>query len=218
MGELDLAGGEGGGGGFGQWAVEEFVVEELVGDLGEAVGGEDGDGEGEAVFGVVVRLGDGGGEALAEFFQTREAEDTEVSGGVVVEEEDFGQGGVGGGGLGLATTGKFLQDLLDAGAGHLGFGEPVEGKEKIFGHPAWGAEFGTNKGIGELTQVGQGDLNFFENVHAGGGGHRIEHEVIVPRAGVPPKETVLILEIRVKWKDERWGRASRLQEGTKEKK
>ena len=67
MGELDLAGGEGGGGGLGKRAVEKFVVEQLVGDFGEAVGGKDGNGEGEAVFGVVVRLGDGGGEALAKF-------------------------------------------------------------------------------------------------------------------------------------------------------
>ena len=61
-----MAGGEGAGGGLGKWPVEQFVVEQLVGDLGEAVGGEDGNGEGEAVVGVVVRLGDGGGEALAE--------------------------------------------------------------------------------------------------------------------------------------------------------
>lgn len=61
-----MAGGEGAGCGFWEWTVEQFVVEQLVGDLGEAVGGEDGNGEGEAVVGVVVRLGDGGGEALAE--------------------------------------------------------------------------------------------------------------------------------------------------------
>jgi hypothetical protein len=67
----------------------------LVGDLGEAVGGEDGDGEGEAIVGVIVRLGDGGREALAEFDEAGEAENTEVASGVVVEEEDFSHGGVG---------------------------------------------------------------------------------------------------------------------------
>ena len=49
-----MAGGEGGGGGFWEGTVEQFVVEQLVGDLGKAVGGEDGNGEGEAVVGIVV--------------------------------------------------------------------------------------------------------------------------------------------------------------------
>ena len=62
--ELDLAGGEGAGGGFGEWAVEQFVVEQLVGDLGEAIWGKDGNGEGEAIVGVIVRLGDGGGDGI----------------------------------------------------------------------------------------------------------------------------------------------------------
>ena len=39
LGEFDLAGGKGGGGCLGEGAVEEFIVEELVGDLGEAIGG-----------------------------------------------------------------------------------------------------------------------------------------------------------------------------------
>ena len=56
-----MAGGEGGGGGLRKGTVKQFVVEQLVGDLGEAVGGKDGNGEGEAIVGVVVRLGDGGG-------------------------------------------------------------------------------------------------------------------------------------------------------------
>ena len=67
MGKLDLAGGEGAGGRPRKRAVEQFVVEQLVGYLGEAVGGEDGNGEGEAVAGIIVRLRDEGGEALAEF-------------------------------------------------------------------------------------------------------------------------------------------------------
>jgi len=76
LGELDLTGGEGAGGGFGKWSVEQFVVEQLVGDLREAVGGENGNGECEAVVGVVVGLGYGGGEALAKFDEAGEAENT----------------------------------------------------------------------------------------------------------------------------------------------
>jgi hypothetical protein len=102
--KLDLAGGESVGGGFGKRAVEQFVVKQLVGDLGKAVGGENGNGEGEAVIGVVVRLGDGRGEALAELNEAGEAENTEVASGVVVEEEDFSHGGVCGGGLLAAAT------------------------------------------------------------------------------------------------------------------
>jgi hypothetical protein len=218
FGELDLAGGEGGGGGFGEWAVEKFVVEQLVGDLGKAVGGEDGDGEGEAVVGVVVRLGDGGGDALAEADETGEAENTEVASGVVVKEEDFSHGGVGWGGLIAAAAGDFLENLFDAGSGHIGFGQPVEGKEKIFSHPARRTEFGQNKRIGEFAKIFHGGLRLFENVHAGGGGHRIEHQVIVIRVGESTKETICVLIIGIEWQNEGRGRASRLQEGTNEEK
>ena len=72
---------------------------------------------------------------------------------MVVKEENFSHGGVGGGGLFVAAAGKFLHDLLDAGTGHIGFGQPVEGQEKIFGHSAGGAQFGTNKRIGECAQI-----------------------------------------------------------------
>ena len=187
-----------------------------MGDLGEAVGGEDGNGEGEAVVGVVVRLGNGGGEALAELNEAREAENTEVASGVVVKEEDFSHGGVCGGGLIAAAAGDFLEDLFDAGSGHIGFGQPVEREEKIFRHPARGTEFGHNKRVGESAKIFHGGLGLFENVHAGGGGHRIEHQVIVPSAGVPTKETVLILISGVEWQDERRGRVSRIQKGANE--
>ena len=193
FGKLDLAGGESSGGGFGKWAVEQFVVEQLVGDFGEAFGGKNGNGEGEAIVGVVVRFGDGGGEALAEFDEAGEAENTEVASGVIVKEEDFSHGGVGWGGLIAASAGDFLENLFDAGAGHIGFGQPVEGKEKIFRHPARRTQFGQNKRIGESAKIFHGGFRLFENIHAGGGGHRIEHQFIVPSAGVPPKETVLIL-------------------------
>jgi hypothetical protein len=126
--ELDLAGGESGGGGLGKRAIKQFVVKQLVGDLGEAVGGEDGNGEGEAVVGVVVRLGDGGREALAEFDEAGEAENTEVASGVVVEEEDFGHGRVCGSGIVVAAAGDFLEYLFYIGASHIGFGQPVQGE------------------------------------------------------------------------------------------
>jgi hypothetical protein len=190
----------------------------LVGDLGKAVGGEDGDGEGEAIVGVVVRLGDGWGEALAELNEAGEAENTEVASGVVVEEEDFSHGGVGGGGLIAAAAGDFLEDLFDAGSGHIGFGQPVEGKEQIFRHPARGTQFGHNKRVGESAKIFHGGFGLFENIHAGGGGHRIEHQVIVPSAGVPTKKTVLILISGIEWQDEGWGRVSRMQKGAKEEK
>ena len=194
-----MAGGEGGGGGFGKRAIEKFVVEQLVGDLGEAVGGKDGNGEGEAVVGVVVRLGDRGGEALAKFDEAGEAENTEVASGMVVKEEDFSHGGVCGGGLIAASAGDFLKNLFDAGAGHIGFGQPVEGKEKIFSHPARRTEFGHNKRIGESAKIFHGGFRLFENIHAGGGGHRIEHQFIVESAGVPPEETILVLIRGIEW-------------------
>jgi hypothetical protein len=196
-----LAGGEGAGGGPRKRAIEQFVVEQLVGDLGEAVGGEDGNGEGEAVVGVVVRLGDGGGEALAELNEAGEAENTEVACGVVVEEEDFSHGGVCGGGLIAAAAGDFLENLFYIGACHIGFRQPVEGKEKIFCHPARGTQFGHNKRVGESAKIFHGGFRLLENVHAGGGGHRIEHQLIVISAGVPPKETVLILISWIEWQD-----------------
>ena len=44
-----------------------------------------------------------------------------MTSGVEIEEKDFGHGGIGGGGLGLAAAGDFLEDLLDIGIGHIGF-------------------------------------------------------------------------------------------------
>jgi hypothetical protein len=181
-----------------------------VGDLWEAVGGKDGKGEGEAIVGVVVRLGDGGREALAELNEAGEAENTEVASGVVIKEEDLSHGGVGGGGLIAAAAGDFLKDLFYVCACHIGFGQPVEGKEKISLHPAWSTKFCADKGICKFAKIFHSGLRLFENVHAGGGGHRIEHQVIVPSAGVPTKETVLILISGVEWQDERRGRVSHL--------
>jgi hypothetical protein len=181
-----------------------------VGDLGEAVGGEDGNGEGEAIVGVVVRFRDGWGEALAEFDEAGEAENTEVASGVVVEEEDFGHGGVGWGGLIAAAAGDFLDNLFYIGASHIGFGQPVQGEEKIFPHSAWSTKLCANKRIGEFAKIFHGGLRLFENVYAGGGSHRLEHQFIVISTGVTPKETVLILISGIEWQDEGRGRVSRL--------
>ena len=155
---------------------------------------------------------------MAELNKAGEAENTEVASGVVVEEEDFSHGGVGWGGLVAASAGDFLENLFDAGSGHIGFGQPVEGKEKIFRHPAWSTQFGQNKRIGESAKIFHGGFRLFENINAGGGGHRIEHQFIVPSAGVPPKETILVLIRRIEWQDERRGRVSYLQEGGSEEK
>jgi len=196
-----LAGGEGAVGGLGKGTVEKFVVEQLVGDLGEAVGGEDGNGEGEAVVGVVVRLGNGGGEALAEFDEAGEAENTEVASGVVVKEEDFGHGGVGWGGLVAAAAGDFLQNLLHICACHIGFGQPVQGKKKISLHPTWSTKLCAKKRIGESAKIFHGGLGLFEDIHAGRRGQRIEHEIIVIRHGPSPKESILILISGIEWQD-----------------
>ena len=216
--ELDLAGGEGGEGGLGKRAIEQLVVEQLVGDLGEAVGGKDGNGEGKAVVGVVVRLGDAGGDALAEFDEAGEAEDTEVASGVVVKEEDFGHGGVCGGGLIAAATGDFLENLLHVGARHIGLGQPVQGEEKISLHSAWSTKLCANKGICEFAKIFHGDLRLFKSVHAGGGGHRVEHQIIVIRVGESTKETICVLIRWIEWQNEGRGSASRMQEGTNEEK
>jgi hypothetical protein len=210
FGELDLAGGEGTGGGPRKRAVEQFVVEQLVRDLGKAVGGEDGNGEGEAIVGVVVRLGNGGGNTLSEFDEAGKAENAEVASGVVVEEEDFSHGGVCGGGLIAAAAGDFLENLFDAGSGHIGFGQPVQGKEQIFRHPARGTQFGPKEGIGEAAKIFHSGFGLFEDIHAGGGGHRIEHQVIVIRVGESPKETILVLIIGIDRQDEGRGRVPRL--------
>jgi len=116
-----------------------------------------------------------------------------MASGVVVKKEDFSHGGVGWGGLIAASVGDFLENLFHVGSGHIGFGQPVEREEKIFRHPARGTEFGHNKRIGESAKVFHGGFSLFENVHAGGCGHRIEHQFIVPSAGVPTKKSILVL-------------------------
>jgi len=196
-----LAGGEGVGGGPRKRAVEQFVVEQLVGDLGEVVGGEDGNGEGEAVVGVVVGLGYGWGKALAEFDEAGEAENTEVASGVVVKKEDFSHGGVGWGGLIPATSGDFLENLFHICTCHIGLGQPVQGKKKISLHPTWSTKLCAKKRIGESAKIFHGGLGLFEDIHACRRGQRIEHEIIVIRHGPSPKETILILISGIEWQD-----------------
>jgi len=114
--KLDLAGGERGGGRLGKGAVEQFVIEQLAGDLGEAVWGEDGNGKSDAIVGIVVRFGDGWREALAKFHKAGEVQNTEVASGVIIKEEDFSHGRVSWGGLIVVTAGDFLENLLYVGA------------------------------------------------------------------------------------------------------
>jgi hypothetical protein len=118
----------------------------------------------------------------------------------------------------VAAAGDFLENLFHIGARHIGFGQPVEGKEKISRHPARRTQFGHNEGIGESAKIFHGGFGLFENTHAGGGGHRIEQQVIVEAEIVAPKKTVFVLIRGIEWQDERWGRVSRLQEGTNEEK
>ena len=147
---------------------------------------------------------------MAELNEAGEAENTEVASGVVVKEEDFSHGGVCGGGLIAAAAGDFLENLFDTGPCHIGFGQPVQGKEKISLHSSRGTEFGTNKRVGEFAKIFHGGFRLFENVHAGGGSHRLEHQFIVISTGVTPKKTVLVLISGIEWQDEGWGRVSRL--------
>jgi hypothetical protein len=155
---------------------------------------------------------------LAKFDEAGEAENTEVASGVVVKEEDFGHGGVCGGGLIAAATGDFLENLLHVGARHIGLGQPVEGKKKISLHSAWGTKLCANKRIGESAKILHGGFRLLENVHAGGGGHRVEHQIIVIRVGESTKETICVLIRWIEWQDEGRGSVSHLQEGANEEK
>jgi len=131
---------------------------------------------------------------LAEFDEAGEVENTEVASGVVVKEEDFSHGGVGWSGLIATSAGDFLEDLFYICACHIGFGQPVEGEEKISLHPAWSTKFCADKGIGEFAKIFHSGFRLFEDIHAGGSGHRIEHQVIVIRVGESPKETKFVLK------------------------
>ena len=169
-----------------------------------------GTGKARRLSGLLSDSGMDGGEALAEFDEAGEAEDTEVASSVVVEEENFGHGGVGWGGLIAAAAGDFLENLFHIGASHIGFGQPVEGEEKISLHPAWSTKFCADKRIGEFAKIFHSGLRLFEDIHAGGGGHRIEHQVIVIRVRESPKETILVLIIGIDRQDEGRGRVPRL--------
>jgi hypothetical protein len=133
-----------------------------------------------------------------------------VPSGVVIKEEDFSHNRVCGSSLVAATTGDFLKNLLNIGTRHIGFGQPIEGEEKISLHSAGGTQLGPKKRIGESAKVFHGSFRLFEDVHAGGGGHRIEHQVIVPSAGVPPKETIFVLKVGIQGENEGRGRVYRL--------
>jgi len=162
LGELDLAGGEGSGGGFGKGAVKELVIEKLVGDLGESVGREDGDGEGEAVVWIVVVLLDGGRSALTEFHLPLKARDAEVLGHMKVIEKDFFERVLSLGGRGVSVATEFLQHLLRRGFGVISLGKPKQNQIKLFLHLGWGAELVEGGGGKKLSEVFFGDFDPLE--------------------------------------------------------
>ena len=157
--ELDLAGGELGGRRLGEGAIEEFVVEKLVGDLGEAVGWEDGDGEGEAILRVVVVLSHRGGLALAEFHLSFEAGDAKVLADMKIVEKDFLEGGLGFGGRIVPIAAKFLQHRLRRGFGIVGLAKPVKDQIKLLLHFGGSPELVQNGGVEELLEVFFGNLD-----------------------------------------------------------
>ena len=94
--------------GFGKSTVEDFVIEELVGDLGKSFRRKDGNSEGEAVLIVPIVLRNHGGECLGKFNQSGKAQDSQVVGEVKIIKKDFCHGGVGRRGLIATPTGDFL--------------------------------------------------------------------------------------------------------------
>jgi hypothetical protein len=117
-----------------------------------------------------------------------------------------------------AAAGDFLENLFHICACHIGFGQPVQGEEKISLHSAWGTKLCANKRVGEFAKILHGGLRLFKNVHTGGSGHRIEHQVIVIRVGESPKETICVLIRGIEWQDEGRGSVRHLQEGANEEK
>ena len=98
-----------------------------------------------------------------------------MASGMEIEEKDFGRSGVGGGGLGLAAAGNFLEDLWDIRIGHIGFAEPVEDQVELSLHFDGSSEFGEEKRIGKALKFCHGGLSFFEERHSVGSGQGVEH-------------------------------------------
>ncbi len=190
--EFDLAGGEGGWMGPGKGAVEDFVIEELVGDLGKSFGGKDWDGKSEAVLVIVIVLGDNGGEPLGKFHQPGKPENAEVPGEVKIIKEDFGHGGVGCCRPIAPSAGDFLQNLFHIGVGHIGFSEPVDDKIELFLQFHGGAEVGQAEWVGEGAQLFHGGLSFFQEGHSVGGREGFEHQVVVIGHIILAAEKVII--------------------------
>ena len=124
LGELDLAGGKPGGGGLGKRPVEELVVKKLMGDLREAFRRKNGNGKGEAVPGIVVVLGHGGGSTLTKLHLALEAGDAEVLGEVKIVEKDFLEGGLGFGGRVVSIPAKLIEEFLCRNLGVISVGQP----------------------------------------------------------------------------------------------
>ena len=218
MRELNLAGREVGGGSLGEGAVEEFVVKELVGDLGEAIGRQDGNGKGEPVLGVIVVFRDRRGKALAEFYLGLEAGDTEVLGDMKVVEKHFLQGGLKFRGRVVAVAADLLEHFLSGGFGIVGLAEPVEDEEELFLHLSGGTELVEGGGVKKFLQILLRDFDALELAHALGRGHGVEDQAVVWRQVVPTTEQVDIGVIVVL--DEEWdgNRRSSLNQGRTKKK
>ena len=195
LGELDLAGGELGGGDLGKRPVKELVVEELVGDLGKAIGGEDGDGKGKAVLGVVIVLGHRDRSPLAELHLALEAGDAKVLGDMKIIEQDFLEGGLGFGGRVVSIPAKLIEEFLCRGLGVVSPGQPKENKVKLPLH-FHGCFQGVEGGwLEKPLQVFLGDLHPLHFAHAFGGGHGVKNQVVVRREVVSPAKKVVILVI-----------------------
>ncbi len=190
MGELKLAGGKVGSGGLAEGAIEKFVVKELVGDLGKAVGRQDGDGKGEPVLGVVVVFRDRRGKALAEFYLGLKAGDAQVLGDMKVVEQDFPKGGLGFRGRVVAVAADLLEHFLRGSFGIVGLAEPVEDEEELLLHLGRGTELVQDGGVEEFLEVLFRVFDPLELAHALGRGHGIEDQVVVRRQIVPSAEKV----------------------------
>ena len=147
-------------------------------------------GEGEAVVGVLVVLGDHGGEALAEFYLGLKAGDAEVLGDVEVVEEHFLEGGLQFRGGVVAGAAEFLEHFLRGGFRVVGLAKPVEDQQELFLHLGGSAELVEGGGIEKLFQVFLGDFDALELAHALGRGHGVEDQVVVGRQVVSAAKQV----------------------------
>ena len=218
MGELDLAGGEVGGGGLGKRAVKEFVVEKLVGDLGEAVGGQDGDREGEAVLDAVVTLRNQRGATLPKLDLGLETGDSEMLGNMEVIKKDLLKGNLRLRGRVVAVAADLLQHFLGGGLGVVGLAKLEKDEEELSLHFGRRAELVQGGGIEEFLEIFLRDFDALELAHALGRGHGVEDEVVVWRQIICPAEQVDIGVIVVLDEERDGNRRGSLNQGRTKKK